>query len=1120
MSAVHLSLRSVIKRNLSHMLGALFLLVVASALPAQIVETGIITGIVKDNTGAVVIKANVTVRNTSTGLTTNTTTDSQGLYVSPPLNPGNYDIAVDVPGFSKVVEHVRLEVGQRLAADVALTVGGAAETIEVQDTGAVLETESSTVGNLRTEQAVRDLPLNGRNFNELFNLGAGAISTTAQSTGSIPYTQQRGPSYFAINGSRPQENRTLVDGIGDQENHNSMTAIFPPIDAIQEFSEETQDADARYGRGNGGTISVVVKSGTNHYHGDVFEFFRNTALDARNFFNTPVAGPTGVKSPLRQNEFGVTFGGPVFWKQADPKTFFFADYAGKRFAQGQNFLNSIPVVNITAAGYDFTNYFNQNPSLVIKNPLNKAITYTKSNPIIPANTPGLDQTGINLLNLYQKYAKPNYGAAGATTNNFFYGPQLITNEDDFDIKIDRKFSERDSAFLRYSQGHDILSQPGTLPTPLVGAVICGPASDPSHQAALSETHIFSPTTVNTARYGWTRFFVYAKNWDGAGSPYAGLASASQLNIPGVINPNNSLSVGLPVYSFAGYTSIGDAGNSPTNIGTNNYQWDDDLNLVRGKHSLDFGFELLRLQYNMFQSGAEHGSESYGTRYTGLAWSDLLFGAPTGGSFAFPSGVGLRESDLSFYAQDNYKVSNRLTLNLGVHYENFLGWPWSEVHTKEYAFVPSISTTSLEQVGTHGIPSSGLSGNNLNFAPRVGLAYKVTSKTVFHAGYGIYYAAPNVNVSSSLAANVPVYDYWAFNNPAAYVVGATNSAVFNYASSGFVHTVATSGSQILPGQAAYAVDPNAKTPYTEQWHAAIEQEIPFSTVLKFAYVGTKGTHLDNIRDINSNQWGANGATTVTVARPYPTFGQISELETRQVSSYNALQVTAERRARGLGLLASYTFSHALDEGSAESATVTNPYNLRYDYGNSDYNVPNRFVASANYELPFKGSGLLGSLENGWQLNAIAQFYDGMPFSVGTTDAFGDGQTTRAILLPGFGNGSLPKGQRGLTASHPWFNTAAFAVPALTSFTYGNSGRNSLQGPGTKYVDFSIFKDTHLTESKVLQLRAEAFNLANTPQLNNPAATAGTAAFGSISTAGSDLTFQRTARQFQFAAKVTF
>jgi len=1094
---------------------AVFAVLMAVTMRAQIVETGIITGVVRDNSGAVIQNAAVTVRNSQTGLSSKLSTDAQGIYVSPPLHPGDYTVEIDVAGFSKVVEKVRLEVGQRAGADISLAVGTAAETIEVQDTGTVLQTESSSVGNLRTEEAVRDLPLNGRNFNELFSLGAGVIPTTTQSV-SIPYTQQRGPSYFAINGSRPQENRTLLDGIGDQENHNSMTALFPPIDAIQEFSEETDDADARYGRGNGGTINAVIKSGTDHYHGDAFEFLRNTALDARNDFNLPSSGPTGQKAPLRQNEFGVTFGGPVFYKQANPRTFFFADYAGKRFAQGQTDVESVPVVNVTPTGYDFSAY-----STKIKNP-STHVAYT--NNFIPITDPLIDQTGANILKLYQKYAQPNYGSANAVANNFFYSPLLIINEDDFDVKIDRKFSEKDSAFLRYSQGHDIFTQPGILPTPLVGDVICGPASDPAHQAVLSETHVFSPTIVNTARYGWTRFFVYAQNWDNAASAYAGLDSPSQLNIPGVINPNNSLSVGLPVMTFTGYTPIGDAGNSPTNIGTNNYQWDDDLTLVRGKHSVDLGFDLIRLEYNMFQTSAEHGSEGFTTRYTGLAWTDLLFGTPASGSYSFPSEVGLRQSDLSFYAQDNYKVNNRLTLNLGVHYENFLGWPWTEVNNKEWAFVPSISTTALEQVGTSGVPKSGLSGNNLNFAPRVGLAYRITNKTVFHAGFGLYYAAPDVGNSATLSANVPVDDYWAFNNPATYVSGATSSAVFNYARNGYAHTTVTSGSTLQPGTPAFAVDPNAKTPYTEQWHAAIEQQIPFSTVIKIAYVGTKGVHLDNFRDINTNPLGLNGATTVTANRPFPFFSQINELETRQISSYNSVQVSAERRAHGLSFLASYTYSHALDEGSGESATVSNPNNIRYDYGNADYNVPNRFVASANYQLPFEGHGVLGPVERGWQVNAIAQFFDGLPFSVASGTALGDGLTTRAQLLPSFGNGSLPKGQRTLSQ---WFNTQAFAIPAAG--TYGNSGRNILEGPGTKSVDFSLFKDTHLTESKVLQLRAEAFNLANTPQFNNPAATVGTYnpatgkwsnGFGTIASAASESTFQRTERQVQFAAKITF
>ena len=845
MSAVHLSLRIIFKRSFFHLLAALLLVLMASALSAQIVETGIITGVVKDNTGAVVVKANVTVRNTGTGLTTNTTTDSQGLFVSPPLNPGNYDIDVDVPGFSKVVDHVRLEVGQRLAADVALAVGGAAETIEVQDTGAVLETETSSVSNLRSEEAVKDLPLNGRNFAELIGLGAGAVPAEQQIS-SVPYTMQRGDTSFAFNGLRFQENRLLLDGIGDNDNHNGLApVVFPPIDAIQEFSEDIADADARYGRGNGGTVNLVYKSGTDKFHGDVFEFLRNSALNARNFFDT------AAKPPLRENEFGATFGGPVFFKKANPKTFFFADYAGTRLAQGQTDVDSVPDVKITSAGYDFSAY----PAGAVKNPVTH-VAY--ANNLVPLSDPLIDATGANILKFYEQFATPNI--AGATiANNFLYNPLRTDNGDAFDVKVDQKFSERDSAFLRYSQSLDTLSFPGLLPTPLVGAIICGPGTNPAHQAVLSETHIFSPTTVNTIRIGWSRFFVNAQNWD------AGLNLPTQLGIPGVEIAGNPRSDGLPVMSFAGYTSLGDAGNSPTQIGTNNYQTDDNVNLVRGKHSLDIGFEFVRLQYNMYQTGAEHGSEAYGTTYTGLPWSDLLFGAPTSGTYSLPSGtVGLRQSDLSFYAQDNFKLNNRLTLNFGVRYENILGWPWSEAHNKEYDFVPSISTTALEQVGTQGVPASGLSGNNLNFAPRVGFAYRVTNQTVFHAGYGIYYSAPNVTNSSGLSANVPVDNYWAFNNSTTYGA-ATTGTPFNFAANGYVHAVVTSGSTLVKNTPAFAQDPNAKTPYSEQWHATIEQQIPYSTVLKVAYVGTRGLHLDDLRDINAGELGLAGATTVSAVR---------------------------------------------------------------------------------------------------------------------------------------------------------------------------------------------------------------------------------------------------------------
>jgi hypothetical protein len=567
-----------------------------------------------------------------------------------------------------------------------------------------------------------------------------------------------------------------------------------------------------------------------------------------------------------------------------------------------------------------------------------------------------------------------------------------------------------------------------------------------------------------------------------------------------------------VLSFSGGTSIGDAGNSPTVIGTNNYQIDDNINWVHGKHSLDIGFEFVRLQYNMFQTSAEHGSASYGTSYTGLAWTDLLFGAPKSGTYSYPTGVGLRQSDLSFYVQDNFKFNNRLTINAGVRYENFLGWPWTEVNDKEYNFIPSISKTELQHVGENGIPRSGANSNNLNFAPRVGFAYKVTGKTIFHAGYGLYYSAPNVTNSSGLSANVPTNDYWAFNNSATYGAAAANGALFNFASSGFVHTSVTSASNLPVGLPIYAQDQNAKTPYSEQWHATIEQQIPLSTVLKIAYVGTKGIHLDDLRDINA---GSPGTTNVTVNRPYPYFSQIYLLETAQISNYNALQFTAERRAHGLNFLASYSYSHALDESTGSPGSVTNAYSIHDNYGNSDLNIPSRFVASGGYQLPFKAKGTLGGFVNGWQVNAILNFSDGLPFSVSATNGVGDGLTPRAQFVGTSGNGSLPPSER---TRSKWFDTAAFANP--TTGTWGNSGRNILQGPGTKTVDFSLFKNTHLTEAKVLQLRAEFFNIFNVPQFNNPSATVGSSAFGTISSASSDSTFQRTARQIQLAAKINF
>jgi hypothetical protein len=1064
----------------------------------QAVDKGVITGQVNDGSGAILSGATVRLYNMATDLTTEIKTDAKGLFVSPPLSPGDYDIEIKAEGFKRLHQSVRLEVGQRISTNLVLPVGNSTETVEVQSDAVTLQTDTSSIENLRTEEAVRDLPLNGRSFAGLVGLGAGAVPAHTQLQ-NVPYTQQRGDTSFAFNGLRFQENRLLLDGVGDNENHNGLAVvIFPPIDAIQEFSEETTDADARYGRGNGGTINLVYKSGASQYHGDVFEFLRNDALNARNYFATT------IKPALHQNTYGATIGGPLFYKQPNPKTFFFADYNGQRLSQGITNIDTVPYYNIITngsgvTGYDFSAY-----SQAIKNPHTLA-AYT--NNFVPLSDGTINTSGSNVLSFYQKYATPNHIGAVPTANNFLYIASKTVEENAFDVKVNHTFSDRDNGFVRYSQSRDHISQPGQLPVPLVGNLISGPAENPAYQSVVSETHVISPTLINTARFGWSRFFINAKNWD------AGLNLPTTLGIPGVLINGDARSDGLPIFAFSGATPIGDNGNNPTQIGTNNYQTDDNLNWTHGKHALDYGVEFIRLQYNMFQTSYEHGSATYNGSYSGLVWTDLLFGAPKQGTYAYPiSGVvGLRQSDLAFYVQDNYKLNSRLSLNLGVRYENFLGWPWTEVNNKQYNFVPSISTTSLIQVGTNGVSRSGTNGQNFNIAPRVGLAYRVTAKTVFHGGYGLYYSAPNVSNSTGLSANVPVNDYWTFSNSATY--GAqSNNANFVYTSNGFAHTRVTSASALALNTPVYSQDPNAKTPYSIQWHAAIEQQVPYSTVIKIAYVGTKGAHLDDVRDINTN---SSGSPIFGTGRQYSTLGSISQVETQQVSNYNSLQVTAERRVANLGFLASYTYSHTLDENTNSPGTVVNPYNIHADYGNSDLNIPNRFVASANYQLPFKGSGHLKYAVEGWQLNSILNYFDGLPFSVTSSSLTSDGTAIYANLTPGSGNGSLPSDQR---LRSKWFNTAAFSNPATA--TWGDSHRNSLQGPGTKTVDFSFFKNTTLAESKVVQVRAEFFNIFNTPQFNNPGSTVGTPTFGIVSSAGSEPTFQRTARQIQLAAKVSF
>jgi hypothetical protein len=1060
------------------------------------VDTGTISGLVRDPTGGGIPGVQVTIRDDSTGLATEITTNPTGLFVSPPLRAGTYVVEARVKGFDAAAKRVQLDVSQRFEVDFALVVGAVSSTVAVQDVAGSLQTETATLSNLRSEQAVKDLPLNSRNFAQLITLAAGAMPAQSQTTGS-PITMKRGVTGVSINGTRLEENNFLVDGILNNENHNGLgVLIFPIVDAIEEFRVEQSVANAQFGRGGGGTINLTYKSGGKDYHGGLFEFLRNSDLDAKNYFDSKTA-PT---PEFRLNQFGGFIGGRVAPWSKDPKTFFFFDYQGQRIRQGQTFISSVPTAAFRTGNFSTSSTLVFDPLTTTQNAQGQYVRQQFPGNIIPPSR--IDPVGQNIINLY-----PNPNLPGVV-NNFLYNPVRITTANDWDLKFDHRFSDNDATWARYSSSKNDLTEPSFLPTPAVGNGPSAPSfnDQPVKQFVLSETHIFSATSFNEARFGFTRL-----NLQSLPLNY-GKDLSAQLGIPGSNIAGDILTSGLANISVTGLTGLGDGG-TPAVIVSENYQWDDNFTKITGKHTLKFGVDARRLHYNAFQSLMPRGSLAFNSFYTtnpvspngtGLGAAEILLGRPQTGTIAYVQGTrGFRRTELAGYVQDDIKMSTRLTLNLGLRWEDFLGWPWQEIDNRMFDFVPA--TQTVAQVGSNGIPRSGVEGHNRNFGPRAGLAWQPMDKTVLRMGYGIFYSAPQFDVTRNLAANPPEGINTAFTN---------NQFDFDNArpaSAGFIRPAAGS----LTNAALNYVDPVSPMPETQQWNVTLQRQLPLSFSLTVGYVGTKGTHLEARPD---NNQPVPGTSPIQNRRPYPLFQGILTSENVDNSIYNGLQMTLERRlSKSLSMLVTYTYSHGIDDSSGDYNAFSNSYNRNQDRGNADYDARHRFVASWTWALPLHTAGRLNQLVGGWQLNGILSLYNGLPFSVNSaTNTLNTGGSTRASILPGV-DGALPVDQRSIAR---WFNVAAFTAPGPQQF--GNTGRNILRGPGTAQADLSLFKDFFLSadRSRRLQFRAESFNVSNTPQFNNPAASIGAAGVGTITAAGAPLTFQRTSREIQFALKLYF
>lgn len=1149
---------------------SLSLLLLAS--PASILaqkDTGSIVGTVKDSTGALIPDAKITVTETEKSTTFVTSSDTSGEYVASPLNVGRYKVTVEKQGFKTAVAGpIELDVQQRAVVNVTLQVGEMLIRVEVNTAAPLLETETSELGQVVNNRQVVNLPLNGRNFAQLALLTAGT-------TPSEPGARDEGGYGFSANGGRSLQNNFLLDGVDNNSNLTDLLnetnyVIQPSVDAIQEFKVQTNAYSAEFGRGNGAIVNATIKSGGNDVHGDFYEFLRNDKLDAKNFFDQ-------TRPEYRQNQFGVTIGGPVKLPGYDGhnRTFFFGDYEGLRVRQGQTSTSTVPT-DAQKAG-DFSNLIDYTtPALDPNNKpaldCNGKPTYageifntrlTQDSSTSATGVCGVpfqyDSTGkpLNIIpisaldplarRLAALYPEPNINGNGF---NFVSNPILNQDRNNFDIRMDHKFSERDTSFYRFSFEDQPSNIPPAFPNSLAdgGGFFSGVEDNAYRSLALSETHIFSPRLVNEFRFGYNRIhsqrFQFNFNKDVSG----------QLGFPGV--PFVPMNGGLPQLTFSDVSTLGSPTFLPSLEIQNTFSYSDNLTAIRGKHALKFGTEIRFEEFTIFQPASPRGTLGFGGGFvsnpdsaTGVVagFAQFLMGIPDGGNITNLHNVDYLRPVYAFYSQDDIKLTPKLTLNLGLRYELFLtvkekfNAQGTYDLSKQILFVPKGQPPRFAQltpmiaalVPLSATASRGLINPDLNnFAPRIGFAYSATPRLVLRGGFGIFYGGeengPYSNPSQGF--NPPFFVTQVFSTPCgladANPASANDCAIpgLSVLSQGFPANSLTDPNT----PQLFTLDPKLVTPYVDQWHLSTQYQLPFDTLFEVTYAGSKGTKLYAF--LNGNQAAPSDVVGAPTAprRPIPAINaSISLFNSTANSEYNSLQVRAEKRfSRGLSFLAAYTWSHSLDEASNANLGAQNNDGYRWtahpewEHGNSDFDIRHRLVFSYIYELPFgqgkhfgaNATGAADRIIGGWQVGGITTVSTGTWFTVtgsgNSPGAQSDGQQRPDQV-------SNPNGTPCIPGT--FFNTCAFQPPPVGSF--GNAGRNTLRGPGLQIWDFSLFKNFQLTEHKRFEFRSEFFNLPNHanlqfaksgPQTSNNATTFGTPQFGFLTAA-------RPPRQIQFALK---
>jgi len=1066
--------------------------------------TGNIAGYVKDSSGAAIPNVTVTAKMVEQQTTRTAQTNAEGFYTMLALPPGNYEMTFEVQGFQKLAQTgLELTVGQNLRVDSTLQLGAVETQVTVGAEAPLVDTTSATLTGLIDDQRVQDLPLNGRNVVSLARTLPGVLNVNApQSMGDA-----RGGPEMDVNGGRPNMNLFTFNG-GYFNNPSRNTGInFPPPDAIQEIRIQTHNFSAEYGRNPGSQVNVVSKTGTNEFHGAAWEFLRNDALNARNFFSPSVPS-------TKQNQFGVAAGTRVI----KDKLFVFGTYEGLRdHRQAQTVESFLPTAAERAG--DFT-----------------ALGTTLNDPVDPlTNKPLTDASGNSCVS-NNKIAP---GCISPVAQNLLaFIPQTPSNtlvalasqprsSDLYMGRVDWNHTEKHRVFgsiywADNSTQSPLLSSGGTIPGYMSESFVTN-----TRNVVVNDIYTFSPTLINQATFSF-------------------LNSGSNQLQGKKIDPT-TLGINMPQYLPGGAVDVNVGGEFDLGSGfttrffSHNYQYKDSMNWIKGRHNFKFGFELLHLQFRQIFIGSP-GFTFNGTR-SGDPLADFMLGAFSSLSLDF----GVRDTNtltnaMSAFFQDEFKVTPRLTLTLGVRYEPFL--PWTEVNNRIDTVVPGKQSTSVPDAppgvifpgdGPRGLAPADLN----NFAPRIGLAWDVfgTGKTSVRAGYGVYYES--VNADSLAQENPPFAGFGpAFNGNIADPYGSTGQVAPPVVTSGKFGCVKIT---TYPGYSCpqfplpvggVFTDPSLRTPYIQSFSLSIQHQLTPTLLIETAYAGKIGIKIEALRTYNPAKFEPDPVTGAPASLQNANDRVIFEpgilgpqgylLGNDFRSWYHSFQTQVTKRfSKGLSVVGSYTLGKSIDSSSTDNlgATVSDPFNLKTERGRSDWDRRHAFVASWLWTLPFKfNNHLENTLLAGWTLTAIHTIQSGTPltFTMGqdvALDGTGNGGGQHAQLEPNItaANISLNHPNRNAFVN-TFFNTAAFVpVNNVPLGIYGNAGRGLISGPAFNNTDFSVLKDFMIREPMKVQFRAEMFNVFNQVNFNNPDTTVTDGTFGVITSA-------QPGRVIQFALKL--